>query len=319
MVDHSGKLQRQKNPTWPRDTVQMNDKKTFFVVAWLLLTSTANMAHADDIWTVSLTPQVMMEQYTGSRLRERVYGGGLLLKMDYWERGGITLGTRRTHLELVDNSASIQQNAFYANARVNLILDRGRGTVGLRLDGHTLNNDDPTGNTDGVRVVAPMISYQTSDRRLAVDLGYAHARYEHFNVDQLTPTFSFAMHDGADWVQFRAYFLRFSTSVDGDRKDDTTALETKVTHGLPPDNPLKLDNLRAGLLVGERVYGVDMDRAIVHNLADLQRGSASMEAEWRLGDRASLTLFSRYAWYKNLERPDNYDGASLHVSLSNQW
>ena len=309
----------------------MKDKKIFFILAGLALTMSAGSAHggegwtvtsgsAGDAWTVSLTPQAVVGNYASSSLRQNFQSGGLFVGLDYLERGGITLGYARTHVGFTDATTNIDQDSYYASGRMNLAVDKMQGTVGLRLDGHYINNDDASGSTDNVRVLAPVVSYVPYDQKYAIDMGYARSHYNKFTANQLTPTLSMALNDGAEWLQLRGYIVNFSKPpVDNDGKDQTVALDAKITHWLAPDNLLKMDNVKAGVLVGERMYGVEMDGASVYNLGDMQQGAASVGAEWRLGDRTNLTLFTGHEWYEDIEINDKYGSDSLYLSLSNKW
>ena len=300
-------------------------RRTSFVCAWLALVAVPEVVQAGDRLSVSLTPQTMVGRYGGSELRDSFYSSGLLLGLHYWDRAGVTLGYAHTGVKFVDTSSNIEQENFYGSGYVNLPVDRMRGTMTLRMDGHYIDNDDASGDTDGVRVLAPVVSYLPYSKKFALDLGYAHSNYERFNADQLTPTVSFGMNDGADWLQVRGYLVKFSDPVPvknpviSDAVEDTVAVEAKLTHWLAPDNLLKLDNIKVGGLLGERMFGVDMDGASVYNLADLQRGSASAGAEWRIGEHANLMLFSGHEWYRDIDKKDNYGGSSLYLALSSKW
>ena len=270
----------------------MNVRKTFYVFVWLMLTLASGLTHAGDIWTVSLTPQMTVGRYGGSDLRKDFLNSGLFLQMDYWERAGITLGYSYSRIDFSDENPSVDQDNYYASGRVNLTPDHIPGMIGVRLDGHSIHNNDTIGGTDGVQVIAPVISYTPFDKKFALDLGYAYSDYENLYVGQLTPTFSVAFNEGADWLQLRAYLIRFSNPIDDEGNNETAALESKFTHWLSPDNLLKLDNLKANALVGKRMLGVDMDAGLVYNLTDLQRGSASLGAEWRFGEHVNFIMLS---------------------------
>ena len=296
----------------------MNGKRNVMVGAGLLLALTSGLAHAGTTWTTTLTPQTVVGDYNGSASRESFYGAGLFLNMDYFERGGFALGYNRTHVEFIEND-NIDQDSYYGSGHLNLTPDQIPGTIGLRLDGHYISNDDASGISDDVSVVAPVISYAPYHKQFSLDLGYAYSSYDAFYAHQLTPTFSTAFNQGNDWAQFRIYHIQFSEDINTDGKDKTFALEAKLTHWLDPSNILKLDNLKLGGLLGERAYGVDMDGASVYNLSDLQKGSLSVGAEWRIGDRTSLMLLGGQEWYENMATNDNYGSASVYLSLSNQW
>jgi hypothetical protein len=279
----------------------------------------AGTAVAAGEWSTTLGGQAAYGSYAGADQRDAWASAGLVLSADYLEKGGYTLGVTRTDVKGRAGTADIGQNALFASGRLNFTPDSLSGRLTARLDLHAIGNDDATGDTDGVRVVAPQASYLSFDKRSYFDLGYARSTYRNsLSVNQWTPTIGFGFNQGADWLQLRGWFIDPSNAARAQGKDSTAALETKWTHWLAP-NRLGIDNLKASLLLGERIYAVDGDAGSVSNLADIQRGGASLGAEWKLGRAGKLLLQFGQDRYRNATLADDYKSNYGYLWLSTQW
>ena len=277
-------------------------------------------AQADEAWYVSTTLQSAVGDYAGSLQRESFVSGGVVLSADYLERAGLTLGYTRTHVSFVPGISSTEQDALFGSGRIKLTPDGVLGTLTLRLDGHYVDNNDLSGNTDNVGAIAPLVSFLPYSKKYYVDLGYAHSVYQNnLKVDQLTPTLGLGLNDGSDWLQLRGFLIKPSNASRAQGKEDTLGLEGKWTHWLAPGNLLWLDNARLGGMVGERIYTVDPDGGSLSNLADVQKGGVSFGAEWRVSDETNLLLMASHDWYENLSIADPYRSASAYFSLTREW
>ncbi len=279
----------------------------------------AGTALAAGEWSTTLGGQAAYGAYSSADQRDSWASAGVVLSADYLEKGGYTLGVTHASIKGAAGTADIAQNALFASGRLNFTPDSLRGRLTARLDLHAIGNDDATGDTDGVRVVAPQVSYLSFDKRSYVDLGYARSTYRNsLSVNQWTPAVGFGFNQGADWLRLRGWFIDPSNAARAQGKDSTTALETKWTHWLAP-NRLGIDNLKASLLLGERVYAVDADAGSVANLADIQRGGASLGAEWKVGRAGKLLLQLGQDRYRNATLADDYKSNYGYLWLSTQW
>ncbi len=287
------------------------------VVIALALTTGAAIAAGE--WSATLGGQAAYGSYAGADQRDSWTSAGAILSADYMEKGGYTLGVTRTDVKGRNGVADIGQNALFASGRLNFTPDKLPGRLTARLDLHGIGNDDITGDSDNVRVVAPQLSYLSFDKRNYVDLGYARSSYNNnLTVNQWTPTVGFGFNQGGDWLQLRGWFIDPSNTARAQGKNSTAALETKWTHWLAP-NMLGIDNIKANLLLGERVYAVDGDAGSVSNLSDIQRGGASLGAEWKLGRTSKLLLQLGQDRYRNATLADDYKSNYGYVWLSTQW
>lgn len=271
-------------------------------------------------WYPGVSLQGVVGDYSGSSLRERFHGEGIFFSSDYYERYGFTLGYNHAEVTFVAPTQDISQDAFFASLRANLTPDHWGGRLGLRMDGHLINNDDTTRSSDDVKVVAPVVSFSPFDQTWSLEVAGAYSDYySDLSARQFSPAVGMAFNDKSDWVSLRPTLIDIVNPVAGQVMDDTVALDIKWSHWFDPDNFLRLNSLKANGMVGEKILNVDLDGASVYNLADTQKGSASMGLEWRVGTHASILLLGGYEAYENKAISDKYDSRSLYLSYSYNW
>lgn len=296
----------------------MKDTARLAAIAFTLALA-AGAARAGGEWTATAGVQGAAGRYGSAQQRDAVGSYGAVLAMDYLERGGFTLGVTHTDVKAKAPAADTRQNALFASGRVHFAADALPGRLTARLDLHAVDNDDASGNTDKVRAVAPQLAWLSVDKRRYFDLGYARSDYRNdLSVRQWTPTAGFGFNDGADWLQLRGWFIEPSNPARAQGKASTSALELKLTHWLG-SNAAGIDNLKAGILAGERVYAVDGDAGSVANLADIQRGGASLGAEWKIGRSGSLLALVGQDRFRNATLANDYTLNYAYLWLSGRW
>lgn len=299
--------------------MQQLAKSSVAVIALATLVSSgSSFAQGDWEWKADL--QGSYGSYQGSTLRDDVSSVGALLGGDYLDSGGFTVGYNYTVVRLKAPTDDIKQNNLFLSGRLNFTPDALPGRLTGRLDVHFANNDDPTGNTDEVTVIAPQISFLSYDKNLYLDLGYARSNYQNdLDLDQWTPTVGIGMNQGADWLQGRVYYIRSSNSARSQGKSQTTALEAKYTHYFGPNGPLALSNVQLGGLFGERIYAVDGDAGVLYNLADLQKGSLTFGGQWAFSESSHLLLMGGVEKYRNEIISDSYNNVFVYLNYSSQF
>lgn len=278
---------------------------------------------AGERWTNTLGLQATQGAYTDAQIRDRMANMGVMLSSDYLDNGGFTLGSTRTEITNRNGFQGTRQDAAFVSGRYHFTPDQIPGRLTTRLDLHYINNNDVTRNTDKVKTYAPQISYLSADKRRYLDLGYARSLYqEDLHVEQWTPTVGLGFNEGADWLQFRGWFIASSNQARSQGKSSTQALEMKWTHWLG-QNPLRIDNIKFGLVEGERIYAVDGDAGSVANLADVNRGAASVGAEWKVGDTATVQAIVGQDRFTSTDTATNssndYRLGYGYLWLSNRW
>ena len=298
------------------------NRKQWMALSGLLtaLISTPHIIHAEESdWSVSMDKQGIYGSYSGSNNRDSIIGAGVLLDANYLERGGIAIGGSFTKLSF-NAGNEIDQKALYGSLHYNLHLDAIPGLLTLRIDGHGISNNDVSGDTDNVRVIAPQLSFMNYDKTFYTDLGYAYSVYQNnLKVHQFTPTIGFGFNASADWIQLRGYFVDPSNPLRAQNKNSTTAVEAKWTHWFEPGSWYRPEMAQITGLAGERIYAVDGDAAIVYNLADIQQGSASLSLQWRVSESMKLMLIGGNERYLDNTIADTYDNRLIYLNISNQW
>ncbi len=282
----------------------------------LLLAGTACAAGE---WSPSLGAQAAYGAYSGSQLRDSFSSYGLILSSDYLEKGGLTLGLNHTDLAAKGGAQNIRQNALFASGRIHATPDKLAGRLTARLDLHAIDNNDTSRDSDSVTAIAPQVSYLSFDKKHYYDLGYAHSSYKNaLSVNQWTPTVGFGLNEGTDWVLLRGWLIDPSNAARAQGKSSTRGLEAKWTHWLAA-NAARVDNVKLGLNLGERIYAVDPDAGSVANLADIQRGGFNLGAEWKLGQGMSLLALAGQDRFRNATLANDYRLNYAYLWVSGQW
>lgn len=302
----------------------------WFPWSLLAIASAAGVVQAQEAprrWFVRSDLQGLASTYGGTAERDSLLNFGLFVRADYLERGGFTLGYNRTVLGFEGRSADdITQDNVFLSGRLSTTPDWAAGRLTWRLDGYAISNNDASGETDDVTVVAPQLSYMNFAQTFYADLGFARSTYgdsvsaqQALEVDQLTPTLGFGFNEQRDWVQLRAYLISPSAPERAQNESDTAALEVKWMHWPMSPSFLGVDNYRMSILAGERIYAVDPDAGTVFNLVDLQTGGASLGAEWAPSERNRIMLIVGVESYENRIAGLDYDSGYLYVNFTHLW
>ncbi len=283
---------------------RIRDTLICIVLGLIFFTS---VTFAENNWNYRLDIQGEGGVYNNSRFRGSVASTGVFIRADH-QTGGITLGYNRTRINFKAGIDDIDQNDWFLSGRLHFQPALLAGTLSTRLDFYRVDNNDPSDFTDDVIVIAPQVSWINQNQSLYFDLGYAHSIYRHnLNINQLTPTVGFAFNQKYDWIQLRSYLIHSTDSLRSQGKSETIAVEAKWTHYFGQDMPLgALENIKIGILAGERVFAVDGDTADVFNLSNTQKGSVSLTTQWALTDHQKLLFGLSLSRYKNGFVGDTY-------------
>ncbi len=276
--------------------------------------------YAGQEWDTKLDLQGLYGNISGSVLRDSTWNNGVFIRGDYLEKGGYTLGYNRTVVKYKGDVSNLSQNAFYGSIRMHLTPDSMPGRLTLRLDGHLVDNNDPTGNTDEGRIIMPEVSYLSADKNLYLDLGYTYSSYKgDLDLDQWTPTVGFGFNQQFDWIQLRGYFINSSNELRTQGNKDTAAIEAKWFHFFKPGAMLGVDKMQLTALAGDRVYAVDPDSASIYNLADVQTGGLSLGFNWKIPGNWEILLVGGNESYENQDIDDKYNTRFAYLDFSKKW
>jgi len=277
-----------------------------------------NNAYATDTWQFQTHIQGSYGNYVGSSTRKNISSEGVLLHGNYLDDGGFSLGLSSTQLQFKGRTV-LNQQGVYASVDKHVYMDALPGVLTLRLDGHHLSNNDATGNSNRVNVLAPQVSFLNYGKNFYADLGLAYSKYpKSLNVIQLTPTLGFGFNQAADWLQLRGYWVKPSNAALAQHISQTTALETTWKHWFEPSFWLP-HSISMGALLGQRIYAVDNDAAAVYNLADVQQGSLSLSGEWEISQAMAVILAAGDERYRNKLLLENYDSRYIYLDVKGAW
>lgn len=291
----------------------------------LLAKESVNAQESPERWFMRTDIQGLYTNYSGSLQRASLQNLGIFVRADYLERGGVTIGYNRTSLGGEDAGQDIEQDNIFLSGRWQTTPDWANGQISLRLDGYVISNDDVTGATDDVSVIAPQVSYMNYARTFYADIGYSESSYgdsvlvpDALDVEQWTPTLGFGFNEQRDWLQLRAYLIKPSSPARAQNELDTAALQLNWTHWTT-NRFLGIDNFRYSMLLGERVYAVDPDAGSIYNLSDLQTGAAAIGAEWVPGEQSRVLLLFGVERYEERNIGEEYDSAFAYLNFTYNW
>ena len=138
--------------------------KQLNIILGLLLST---VVHADD-WQFKTLTQGTFLGYSGSQYRNALYEAGAVLSADYLDQGGVSLGYTHSWLDYKGNTPQLNQDAYYLSLRKHVFLDSGK--LSFRVDGHYIDNNDPSNDTDNVSAFATQTSFLTHDKQYYADL-----------------------------------------------------------------------------------------------------------------------------------------------------
>lgn len=299
----------------------MKNKLTLpaIMLAGIGIASISHNAYADS-WYFNAAASVTGGSYKNSILRDKLSEGGLTISGDYLDQGGVTAGYGKTRIDMKNGITATDQENLLLSGRMHFRPDALPGRLTVRLDGHRVNNNDVSGDTDRVFVVAPQVGWLSHGENLYVDLGYASSHYQNqLSVHQYTPTIGFGFNAGADWIQLRSYRISGLNPARASGKSSTSALDAKWTHFFTPQSALAPASLTLGVAAGERIYAVDMDAQSVANLADLNRGAASLGLAWNITKSAKLFVLAGQSRFRNVALVNDYKLNVGYANLSIGW
>jgi hypothetical protein len=145
---------------------------------WLLVWATS--AHAVD-WT--LTPGDLQGQYHGALWRDRIEETSLDVDARVAGVWGLGAGLSRTHIVYQYGIPDYQQDARLLYGDLTYPLARGTGVLTGYLGIQQLLDSDHGDAGDGMRALAPQLSYSSLDATRYLDLGYAESHYANSSVE----------------------------------------------------------------------------------------------------------------------------------------
>ena len=292
---------------------------------WLLAGVLTTDAYAGENWYVTATASAMPGLYSGSVERDSLFSGSLILNADYLDSFSFALAYNNMTITFKDAGAGtfeIAQDAFAGRLQYHFFTDMLGGKITAQVVGHTISNNDLTGLTDEVSVIAPKLAYMNYDQDLYLDIEYTESYYPNngdLTMTQIAPSIGFGFNQNADWLRIRAYLITSSDKNLSQGEESLSSVSIKWLHWMAPGAALSPDSFFIDVLAGKRIYAVDNDAFTVYNLADVQQGSVLLGLGWQPTENFDVTLIAGVENYENKLIENVYNQQYLYLSLSKSW
>jgi len=248
-----------------------------------------------------------------------VFEFGSFFTADYLDTYSFTFVYDKSKVDFKLGINSIEQNSFYLCGRKVFRPDILSGLLTLSLDGFYIDNDDLTKMSDEAKIYGTYLSYLAYTKKYYVDLGFAQSNYyDDLVIEQWNPTIGLGFNKQRNWLQVRGYYITSSEKTRTQGEKTSKAIEMSLSHYFD-GHILNLNKIKAGLLIGERIFAVDRDAASVYNLSDIQKGSFSLLAEFKIISSVKLIISGGKERYTNKIINDDYSSRYLYMGLSSSW
>ena len=161
----------------------------------------------------------------------------------------------------------------------------------MQIDAHHIVNDAKSGDSNGVRVIAPNISWISYSRPLKLDLGYAISNYKgSTDTHQISPGIGMGFNQNQTWVQARAYVISHLDPTRALGQSKTHGTDFKVTQSLASSSIWIPTRVTLGLERGKKFHAVDMATQTTYNLPLTNEGGENIAATWKVSHRSDLSI-----------------------------
>jgi hypothetical protein len=252
--------------------------------------------------------QAVSGSYSDSSDKKSILSNGVILNATFLDDLTITHTSTDTKIKFDNPANNIKQTSKFTTVGYNLYSDK-YGTINLRADYQSIDNDDATGATDNVSINSLQASMLPYSEEFYTEVGYSKSKYpgNNLKLDQVNVSYGSAITD-SDWMTFKAFYIKPSDTTKTQNKSNFSSLETKYKYFMPK-NFLDVDNIEATLLTGKRMFAVDGAAGSAYNMGDMQTGSFGITGEWKFGENANLLAsVSResYTTSTNIDYTGNY-------------
>jgi hypothetical protein len=248
---------------------------------------------AQEGWKVNSAITAMTGHYTDSLTMNNQHGTGIRLTGVRNEQWGITAGLQTTRINLapITQTSTQNQDNWLLSAHIHLPSNTWPGRWTIQFDTHRIYNDTLVGDSNGVRVIAPQLSWLSHSSPLKIDLGYASSHYkDSTNATQISPGIGFGFNQNQNWFQARAYITRNLEPARSLGQSSTHGSDFKLTQFLPSNSPWMPSSVTLGLERGKKFHVVDMITQTVYNLPMVNEGGANIAATWKVTPSSELSI-----------------------------
>lgn len=267
----------------------------------------------------------MTGNYKDSLIMGNQHGTGLRLAGEFKETWGVTAGIQSTriNMEPITQTSAQDQDNWLLSGHLHAPSSGLPGRWTFQLDGHQIHNDSKRGNSDGVRVIAPQVTWLSYSQPLKIDLGYASSSYRNTStVHQLSYGLGFGFNQNRNWVQARGYMIKNLDPIYALGQTSTRGANIALTHFLNSHSAWVPNALTVGLERGKKIYGVDMQTQTVYNLPMVNQGSESVAATWKIRSNTSLSVQAsktRYFAMPEQLAAHDFTLSTLSAQIATAW
>jgi hypothetical protein len=250
-------------------------------------------SHAENDWKVNTEITAMAGNYTDSLTMNSQHGTGLRLLGVYKEQWGITAGLQSTRISMapITQTSTQNQDNWLISAHMHAPSSNGTGQWTFRLDTHRIKNDTQVGDSDGVRVIAPQVSWLSYTLPLKLDLSYARSTYKgSANTNQISSSIGWGFNQNQNWIQARSTMVSNLNPERALGQTTTHGTDFKLTQFLSPNLGWIPTSITLGLERGQKFHAVDMVSQTVYNLPMRNEGGENIAASWKVSNQSELNI-----------------------------
>jgi hypothetical protein len=298
-------------------------KSNLFLISCSLASLLFQPARAQELWTFKGAVQGMTGHYASSQTLARQHGTGIRIDGEFNQAWGLTgsVQTTRIHMQPIVPTATQSQDNWMLSGHVHVLSDQLPGRWRWQLDAHQIHNNDITGQSDGVRVLAPHVTWHSATHPLKLDMGYATSHYKDTPAHhQWSYGLDFGFNQQQNWLQLRGDSLRHLTPATALGEKSTQATELSLTHFLSTPHFLLPRRVTVGVERGQKIYFVDIPTQTVYNLPYLNQGGEKIAATWMLNPTTQLSwVASQSRYLSNVPATHHFKLTTLAAQLTWAW
>lgn len=267
----------------------------------------------------------MTGNYTDSLTMNSQHGTGIRLTATHNNQWGISAGLQTTRINMapITQTSTQNQENWLLSAFFNAPSITWPGRWTIQLDTHHIYNDTQTGDSNGVRVIAPQLSWLSYSSPLKLDLGYASSSYKgSANAHQISPGIGFGFNQNQNWFQARAYIINNLEPTHALGQSATHGTDFKLTQFLRSSSAWIPSSVTLGLERGKKFHAVDIITQTTYNLPMVNEGGENIAATWKVSPSSDVSIQAsrnRYFADPSPLAPHRFTLSTFSAQLATAW
>ena len=278
-------------------------------------------AMSQDTWKFNAALTHMEGRYKDALTMRDQHGLGFKFNGLYNDKWGLTAGLQTTHIYASQPFPETHQDNWLLSGYIHVPSEFMPGRWTLQIDAHEIYNDAKQGNSGGVRVLAPQVTWLSSTRPLKFDASYASSSYRDVpTIHQLATGIGLGFNNHRNWLQIRGQAINQLNPAHAMGYTSTYSSEIKLTQFLSQKISLTPTSITAGLERGKKIYNVDMLTQTVYNLPMLNEGGENIAVHWKLSNDSDFIMYaSRTKYASSLPVDHQFRLNTLSAQLKTSW